>query len=41
MVDLPQAVAAFEWLEQAVGGSWRAYPAIVAAVGLDSTRCSP
>jgi membrane-associated protein len=33
---LPQAVTAFEWLEDAIGGELWTYPAIVAAVALDS-----
>jgi len=35
-MELPQAVSAFEWLEDAIRGELWTYPAIVAAVAFDS-----
>jgi|SRR5215213_2281426 len=35
-MGLPEAIGAFEWLEDAVGGELWTYPAIVAAVAFDS-----
>ncbi len=35
-MGLPQALTAFEWLENAIGGEIWTYPAIVAAVAFDS-----
>jgi membrane-associated protein len=35
-MDLPLAISAFEWLENAISGEIWTYPAIVAAVALDS-----